>query len=38
MTNFELDLYFLMTYLYVKFEFNMCNGYQDNERKLMMTE
>jgi hypothetical protein len=38
MTKFELDLSFLMTYPYVKFELNVCNRYQDNERKLMMTE
>jgi hypothetical protein len=38
MTKFDLDMYFLMTYPYVKFELNVCNRYKDNERKLMMTE
>jgi hypothetical protein len=27
-----------MIYTYVKFELNMCNLYQENDRKLMMAE
>jgi hypothetical protein len=34
MTNFELDLYFLMTYPYVNFELNVLNRLGDNEQKL----
>jgi hypothetical protein len=35
MTKFELDLYFLMTYPYVKFELNVLYRWGDNERKLI---
>ena len=34
MTIFKLDMRNPMTYPYVKFEFNVCNPYRDNERKL----
>jgi hypothetical protein len=34
MTKFELDLHNPMLYPYIKFEFNVCNPYSNNEGKL----
>ena len=36
-TKFKLDLRHPMTYPYIKFELNVCNPYQDNERKLKIS-
>jgi hypothetical protein len=37
MTKFKLDLLNPMMYPYIKFEFNVCNPYRDNEQKLKMS-
>jgi hypothetical protein len=37
MTKFKLDLRNHMTYLYIKFELNVCNPYRDIEQKLKRT-